>query len=59
MIKDRYKMLELEIALYEQFESLYKKNEGVKSPSDVLEWIQDKMEIAAQEYCDENRIDLY
>jgi hypothetical protein len=59
MIKERREMLELEIALYEQFEKLYENNKNLKQPHEVLEWLQDKMENAAQEVCDEKRIDLW
>jgi hypothetical protein len=45
--------------MYELFEKVYEANKGKKSPSDVLEWLQEQMENSAQEVCDEKRIDLF
>ena len=59
MLKTREEILELDIFMYELFEKIYEANKDKKSPSDVLEWMQEQMEHSAQEVCDEKRIDLF
>ena len=59
MLKTRKERLEFDIFMYELFEKIYEDNKDKKSPSDVLEWLQEQMENSAQEVCDEKRIDLF
>ena len=55
-VKER---LETEILFAELFEKFYKANSEKKAPWEVLEWMQENMENAAQEVCDEMGIDLF
>ena len=59
MLKTRKERLEFDIFMYELFEKVYEANKDKKSPSDVLEWMQEQMGNSAQEVCDEKCIDLF
>ena len=59
MLKTRKERLEFDIFMYELFDKVYEANKDKKSPSEVLEWMQEQMENSAQEVCDEKRIDLF
>ena len=59
MLKTSRERLEFDIFMYELFEKVYEANKNKKSPSDVLEWLQEQIENSAQEVCDEKNIDLF